>query len=236
MNILFKENNIIKKIVSQLFKHNYSLFFCNMFGFLPNKFITLHYYTLMVFDDVKPTGKVSENYIFSWANESDLVNISELLSRPLDVLQDRLSSGDICYIIRDKLFDNKLVHARWVHLGPCFIKGLGYKLTIDDNSAYIYWACTHQDARANGLSSASVYNISVYLKQLNVNKIYGLVDNCNIRSYNHHINCKSRSVKLVQKIWFANTFILNILATYNNDKNKFSITLKTGAPAHYPII
>lgn len=223
----------IEKMSSHLISRNYWLFVCEIVNCLPRKLINLNYYTLMVVNKVKPADKVNGNYIFSLANESDLEDVSALTGIPIISLQNRLSSGDMCYIARDTSHSNKLVHTRWVHRGHCYIKGLGYKLVIDNNSAYIYWGYTHSDARSNGLSTASLYQISEDLKQNNVTKIYGFIDNCNIKSYIHHVNC---NFIVVSKIWLLKAPLIKCLVDLNLDNNKFTIKFPVITPNNCPII
>jgi hypothetical protein len=230
---LQKANNLLKILTYHLSKGNFSFFLCELLDRFPHSIIKFNYYTLMVVRDVKKADRISDSFTFLWANIDDLPEVSELTGFSLVDLEKRLSSGDFCYIARDRYLDNKLVHVRWIHCGFCYIKGLGYKLNIDEKSAYIYWGFTHSVARANGLSTASVYNISNALKQKNIYKIYGFIDNCNTRSYEHHINC---NFKPVSTVWYIKTLFKNFHITYDLLTYKYSISLSTGVPPNYPTI
>ncbi len=86
--------------------------------------------------------------------------------------QHRLDSGDICYGV---FIRNEAVNMNWVHLGPCFIRGLGYRHNALPTQAYIYNVYTFPTMRRQGIYTNALRLLAESLFANGISQITQLV-------------------------------------------------------------
>lgn len=81
-----------------------------------------------------------EGYRFSELPPTIASQCSQLSGVALSTLTRRWQFGDRCFGVFCP--DNTLVHVCWVHLGPCYVRGLGLQLDLSPKDCYVYGVFT----------------------------------------------------------------------------------------------
>lgn len=92
--------------------------------------------------------------IFRFMGRADIEALMPLMQGLAeDVALKRMDAGDLCVC---GMVNGMPVHIRWIHIGPCFIRGLGYNHKIQTNHAYSYGTYTLPSFRRRGIYKASL--------------------------------------------------------------------------------
>jgi hypothetical protein len=88
----------------------------------------------------------------------------------------RFDSGDRCFGVFHGL---KPANINWIHLGACYVRGLGYIHPGKERDAYIYGILTEPAERGKGLYKNALINLADELYHSDVELLVQLVESSN---------------------------------------------------------
>ena len=106
-------------------------------------------------------------------DRADIQQIMPLMQgAPQDVALKRWDAGDICQC---GFVEGSIAHIKWIHIGPFFIRGLGYSHDTLSNCAYSYSVYTLPVFRGRGIYKASIQFTASYLFQKGIGELIAIV-------------------------------------------------------------
>ncbi len=101
-----------------------------------------------------------------------------VLARTSEVLcYDRFDRGEMCFAVFRR---SRPVNITWIHLGSCYIRGVGYSHQGQENVAYIYGILTDPSERGKGLYRNALISLSHDLFRSQVERLVQFVEPDNI--------------------------------------------------------
>jgi len=131
--------------------------------------------------------RVNSQHVLSFAAQADLKEISEITNHPVDELSRRLLDGGECLITRDSSSDNQIVNVQWMHSSSTYVKGLGFEVAINPDSAYTYGSFTVPSYRMKGVFQRALHETNRVQGDRGVSIVYCLIERANSASYSSHI-------------------------------------------------
>jgi len=113
-----------------------------------------------------------EEYSFRQAASDDLAACSAMAGLSAEEFLRRHGAGDLCYCV---FYRNQPVNVNWLHFGPCYVRGMGYRLHSDVSDCYVYGVVTSPDHRNIGLYKASQRELIRVVRSLASPRILQLV-------------------------------------------------------------
>jgi RimJ/RimL family protein N-acetyltransferase len=111
--------------------------------------------------------------LFRRANPEDIDSLARVAGISPQTIKRRWEAGDRCYAVFE---DMRAVYMNWVHLGTCFVRGLGYYHKSPQNHAYVYGVFCHPLARGRGIYTNALRLVADDLFQGGISEIVQLVE------------------------------------------------------------
>ena len=89
-----------------------------------------------------------DGYVLRRARLDDLPACAAMAGIPMAEYLRRHEAGDICYAI---FHQQQPAAISWLHFGPCYVRGLGYRLDADEADCYAYGGFAVPAYRGKGL-------------------------------------------------------------------------------------
>jgi L-amino acid N-acyltransferase YncA len=214
--------NTVKSLVAFLYRRRFADFFFGISKYIPYWLFKFNQGLLITVTSPRIIRRNFKRYEFSWATAEDLADIEQLTDVAGYRSKKRLGAGDTCYIARDIVDGNRIVHVTWVHQGSCFVRGFGYFHTVEDDSAYLYGGYTSPPERMKGIMNTALDDIYAELNKKGINRIYALIEFWNDSSLKYHYRL---GFDPVAKIIFISVFGIKLSINKNLDSNgsKFKV-------------
>ncbi len=152
-----------RRIPVAVFRHQRAcLFELQLDGFVPSSDNDISY---------------AEGYLFCEFSSCDSAVCAAFSQVPEDVILDRFDHGDRCFGMLSS--HHRLVHSAWVHFGPCYVRGLGLRLDLDDTECYLYEVTTDPPHRGRKLYHHSLRKITQILQAAGARRILQLIEHGN---------------------------------------------------------
>ena len=129
----------------------------------------------------------NNRHVFSFVSLADLEEISEITGHSQEELTRRLKEGAECLTTRDSGCDDRLINVQWMYGGNTYVKGLGFRVEIDGDSAYTYGSYTVPSCRMKGVFQTALNQTISALGDRGASTIYCLIERVNSASYSSHI-------------------------------------------------
>jgi hypothetical protein len=222
-----------KGLFQYLLRGEFADFFCEFSLYFPFWLFRFRAANIMANTSPNMFSRNYKTYTFAPAQENDIPEVARITGMREDYLMRRYYSGDICWVTKDTAHDNKIVNLIWSHRGPCFIRGMGLDLQVDDNSLYLYAALTLPEARMKGLYNTNIKALYEIYKEKNLSTIYGLVEYTNRNSYNLHLRL---NFKPIGKVIFIALAGLKLSIHHDTEKGTRKIRLYIKSPDPQSVI
>jgi len=110
---------------------------------------------------------------FRFMGRDDIQQIMPLMQgAPQEVALKRWDAGDICLC---GFVNGSIAHIKWLHIGPFYIRGLGYSHDRPPDCAYSYNAYNFPAFRGRGIYKASIQFTTSYLFQRGISELTAIV-------------------------------------------------------------
>jgi len=224
MSFIRKTAHLVKSQLQLMKKHEFLRFFREISKYFPRWMLKISSGTIMKTSSPQIVFRKYKNYIFDIARKNDIPEIVKLTDVPESILNRRLAAGDICHIARDIKNSNNIVNVIWVHLGACYIMGLGLSLDLTDDSAYLYGGYTAPEVRMKGIFNTAFKVVHDFLTIRGISNIYGLIEGWNRNAYNLHLRLNFKPIGRI--IFFIVMFIkFSIYTDLESGRKRFRIFL-----------
>ncbi len=131
--------------------------------------------------------RMNPRHTHSFANQSDLPEISEITGHSEEDLTRRMQECGECLVTRDTGCDDRIINVQWMYRGNTFVKGLGLWVEIDSDSAYTYGSYTVPSCRMRGVFQTALNQTIGALGEQGVTSVYCLIERVNGASYRSHM-------------------------------------------------
>ena len=177
-------------------------------SYFPRWMLKFNTATLMSTTAPKIFFREYKGYTFRKAVREDIPEMSQLSEVSESTMEGHIAAGDWCYITRAINKNNKIVNMIWVHHGPCYVRGLGLTVDVENHAAYLYGGYTSPEERMKGIFATAFKHVYDILGKNNITKLYGLIEDWNQPAYNYHLKMNFKPVisvkfSIIMRVMFS---------------------------------
>lgn len=194
MSYARKISNFVQFQSQLIKKRDFLGFFRGISGYFPRWMFKVNSGTIMKTSAPRIVFRKYKNYIFTVAKTDDISEIAKFTNIQESTLSRRMEFGDVCHIARDITDNDKIVNVIWMHIGPCYIMGLGLRLDVPADSVYLYGGYTADEARMKGIFNTAFKIVYDTLTSQGISNIYGLIEGWNPKAYNFHLRINFKPI------------------------------------------